>query len=96
MDSFLPIKENNIEGHDELFSLLTLNPKYFLYKEEQICKEILFMFDDAHKLSNNQRNLLIKYSIEKRGNFSIWVSERTEALEPKENLGAILNAIMRK
>ncbi len=88
MDNFLPIKEKSIEGHDELFSLLTLNPNYFIYKEKQMCGRILFMFDDVHKLSNNQRNLVTSYSVEKRGNFSIWISERTEALEPKDNIGA--------
>lgn len=89
MDSFLPIKEDSIEGHDELFSLETLNPINFIYKNEQLCTKILFMFDDVHKLSNNQRYLLTKYSVEKRGNFSIWISERTEALEPKDNIRAI-------
>lgn len=89
MDSFLPIKDSKIEGHDELFSLTTLSPIYFLHKEKPMCKKILFMFDDVHKLSNNQRHQLTKYAVEKRGNFSIWISERTEVLEPKENIQAI-------
>ncbi len=88
IDSFLPIKENELEGHDELFSLLTLDPNYFFYNNKKICDKFLFMFDDAHKLSEKQRKMLIDYIIEKRGHFNIWISERTEALDPKENVGA--------
>ena len=89
MDSLLPIPRDKIEGHDELFSLITLNPDYFLYKGQPICNKILFMFDDVHKLSITQRQLLIRYAIETRGKFNIWFSERLEALNPKENIGAI-------
>lgn len=86
IDSFLPIEEIQPQGHDELFSIGILKPDYFKFEDEPIFSKILFMLDDTHKLSPTQRTSLKKYVIEKRGNFSIWISERLEALEVKDNL----------
>lgn len=86
IDSFLPVEEIRPQGHDELFSVSILKPEKFLYDGEVVFRKILFMLDDTHKLSSIQRTALKKYLIEKRGNFSIWVSERLEALEPQDNL----------
>lgn len=88
IDSFLPISEISPDGHDELFAFSVLKPEYFKINNEGIFSKILFMLDDTHKLSSNQRQRLSKYILEKRGNFNIWISERLEALEPKENLGS--------
>lgn len=90
IDSFLPLEDNEIEGHDELFSLITLTPENITYNDNSICNKILFVLDDAHKLSSDQRKRLKKYLAEKRGSFSIWISERLEALEAIENLGSSL------
>ncbi|MDD2986136.1 hypothetical protein [Flavobacterium sp.] len=90
IDSFLPLEDNEIEGHDELFSLITLTPSNILYNATPICTKILFVLDDAHKLSTDQRKRLKKYLAEKRGDFTIWISERLEALESIENLGSSL------
>lgn len=86
IDSFLPLSEISPDGHDELFAFSVLKPEYFKVNNEDVFSSILFMLDDTHKLSQNQRQRLEKYIIERRGNFSIWISERLEALEPKENL----------
>lgn len=86
IDSFLPLEEIRPQGHDELFSVGILKPEYFQLDGKQIFSKILFMLDDTHKLSFTQRTALKKYVIEKRGNFSIWISERLEALDPKDNL----------
>ncbi len=86
IDSFLPPSEIRPTGHDELFSMGILKPEHFEIKGKKLKGEFLFMLDDAHKLSFNQRLSLKKYLLEKRGNFSIWVSERLEALEPVDNL----------
>lgn len=91
IDSFLPIDDNQIEGHDELFAPLVLNANNLLIGGKQICRRVLFMLDDAHKLSKIQRSAISTYVIEKRGNFSIWISERLEALEPLENLGSYID-----
>jgi hypothetical protein len=86
IDSFLPLEEIRPQGHDELFSVGILKPEYFQIDGKQMFNKILFMLDDTHKLSFTQRIALKKYVIEKRGNFSIWISERLEALDTKDNL----------
>ncbi|NCU05097.1 MAG: hypothetical protein GXC73_14040 [Chitinophagaceae bacterium] len=86
IDSFLPLEEIKPQGHDELFSIAILKPEYFQFDGKPIFERVLFMLDDTHKLSSTQRTALKKYVIEKRGNFSIWISERLEALDPKDNL----------
>lgn len=86
IDSFLPLEEIRPQGHDELFSVGILKPEYFQLDGNPIFNKVLFMLDDTHKLSYTQRIALKKYVIEKRGNFSIWISERLEALDPKDNL----------
>jgi len=53
------------------------------------------MLDDTHKLTFNQRLRLEKYIIERRGNFNIWISERLEALEPKENLRSFQHQLVK-
>lgn len=88
IDSFLPIKENEVEGNDELFALEILNPKHLKVDGKEFFEKILFVLDDAHKFTPNQRLTLKKYLAEKRSNFTIWISERLEALEPVENLGS--------
>ncbi|MFT3795225.1 hypothetical protein [Flavobacterium sp.] len=90
IDSFLPLEDNEIEGHDELFSLIALTPENITLSGNQICTRFLFMLDDAHKLSSSQRKHLKQYLAEKRGNFSIWISERLEALDALENIGSYL------
>jgi hypothetical protein len=86
IDSFLPISEIQPEGHDELFALSVLRPEYFQVNGKKRFSKILFMLDDAHKLSSTQRSFLKKYVIEKRGDFNVWISERLEALQPIDNL----------
>lgn len=88
IDSFLPIEDDFIEGHNELFALELLTPTSLIYDERPICEKVLFILDDAHKLSFSQRKNLKKFLNEKRGSFSIWVSERLEALEYSENIGS--------
>ncbi|AYL95292.1 hypothetical protein [Mucilaginibacter celer] len=86
IDSFLPASEIKPIGHDELFIMEVLKPEYFVIPDKELIGRFLFMLDDSHKLSQNQRQLLRKYVIEKRGTFSIWIAERIEALEPIDNL----------
>lgn len=91
LDSFLPFENTGIEGHDELFAFEVLRPEYFTVNDKKACDKFLFMLDDSHKLSGNQRDSLIKFLMEKRGISSIWLSERKEALSPDENLGSMQN-----
>jgi hypothetical protein len=87
IDSFLP-EDINVEGHDEPFIVSVLAPENILVHGKSICSIILFMLDDAHKLSSEQRKLLEDYLIVKRGKFSLWISERLEALETRQNIGS--------
>ncbi len=90
LDSFLPIDQIQPEGHTELFTFsLVANSKIYIDGDE-IKIRILFMFDDTHKLSLGQREFLLKYIIEQRKNYNIWISERLEALTDKENLRSYL------
>lgn len=84
LDSFLPITQTSIEGHNELFSIEALRPEHIKVDGKPIFKRILFMLDDVHKLSTRQRDILISHLLEKRNNASLWLSERLEALN---NLG---------
>lgn len=84
LDSFLPMTQTSIEGHNELFSIDALRPEYLKIDGQPIFKRILFMFDDLHKLSVKQRENLISHLLGKRSNVSLWLSERLEALN---NLG---------
>lgn len=80
LDSFLPISHNSIEGHNELFSIEALRPEFLRIEGKKIFEHALFMLDDVHKLSANQREGLISHLLEKRNNATIWLSERLEAL----------------
>ncbi len=79
LDSFLPIEGRNIEAHDELFSLAILTQENLKIDKNEFCGQILFMIDDAHKLSPKQRSSLLKYVIDHRSNTSVWIAERLEA-----------------
>ena len=86
IDSFIPEVDVVVEGHDELISLLVLTPQNLYYQGKSLCSRILFMFDDAHKLSDPQRSLFKQYILEKRSGANVWISERLEALSPDEQL----------
>lgn len=83
LDSLIPISEKAIPGHNELFSFFTMNPENFKIKGEDICLRFLFMLDDAHKLTYDQRKTIKEELIEKRGCFTLWIAERIEVLEPR-------------
>ncbi len=80
LDSFLPMTQTSIEGHNELFSIEALKPEYITVDGQTVFRRILFMFDDVHKLSAKQRDILIAHLLEKRSNVSLWLSERLEAM----------------
>lgn len=86
LDSFAPLSEIQPKGHSELFSIIVLSPDNLQYLNETACEKVLFMLDDAHKLSASQRKIIKEYLIEARSSASVWIAERLEALEPDENL----------
>lgn len=90
IDSFLPIEDNPVEGHDELFALEVLNSHTLTIDGKAFFDKILFVLDDGHKFTTSQRQILKRYLVEKRSSFNIWISERLEALDASENLGSFL------
>jgi hypothetical protein len=80
IDSFTPVNEPSIEGHDELFSLSVLQPDNIKFDGSNTFGKILFMLDDTHKLTSTQRAFLTRHLSEKRGAFSVWIAERLEVL----------------
>ncbi len=86
LDSFIPIQESSIPGHNELFSFSAIAPENISINGVSICERFLFMLDDMHKLTYRQRGFIKEGLIEKRGNYSLWIAERIEALEPEYTL----------
>lgn len=87
LDSLIPIKETVIPGHSGLFAFSAMNPKNFTIDDgNPICGKFLFMLDDAHKLSPEQRNSVKSGLIESRGLFTLFIAERVEALEVSSNI----------
>ncbi|KAA9041007.1 hypothetical protein FW778_02920 [Ginsengibacter hankyongi] len=80
LDSFLPMTQTSIEGHNEVFSFESLRPEFIKVDGRPVCTRILFMLDDIHKLSSRQRDVLISHLLANRSNVSLWLSERLEAL----------------
>ncbi|GAB4019496.1 hypothetical protein GCM10028808_57430 [Spirosoma migulaei] len=91
IDSFLPITEDKIQGHDELFAFDLMQEKNIILANKTLPKKILFMFDDTHKLSKVQREHLIKYLTVIRKQYNIWLAERLEALDENDNFGSFKN-----
>jgi hypothetical protein len=87
IDSFLPIT-NSLQGHSELFAFSLMQPSNFVIKGKKTADKVLFMFDDAHKLSKAQRRFFLDYLTVKRADYNIWVAERLEALDEQRNFGS--------
>lgn len=90
VDSFLPIN-NSIESHTELFAFDLMRPDNIKINGKPLSGKILFMFDDAHKLSKPQREAFLEYLTVKRGEYNIWIAERLEALDEHRNFGSFKN-----
>lgn len=90
IDSFLPVTDL-LQGHSELFSFSLMQPSNIWIDSKPITTNILFMFDDTHKLSKSQRQSFIEYLTIKRANHNIWIAERLEALDEERNFGSYQN-----
>lgn len=90
IDSFLPIT-NVQHNYAELFAFDLMQPANISIKGTAMSGRILFMFDDAHNLSKNQRESLLDYLTVRRANYNIWISERLEALDEQRNFGSFKN-----
>lgn len=88
MDSLLPISDNSIMGHGEIFTFEIFNSENLHFNNQPCFANLLFMLDDAHRLTSGQRNFLIKDIVDKRNRNTIWIAERMEALSSLETIGA--------
>lgn len=73
--------------HNVLISLKLIQGDNILFNNENIVKKTIVMFDDLHKLTSNQRNVLINCIFQLRPDIGIWMAERCSALTENEVLG---------
>lgn len=89
LDSFDIAPDINTTGHQNLYSLSLLEPNVIQYPGNDISPHSLLMLDDAHQLTENQRDHLFTAVTNYRANVRTWISQRLIALKPQE---AILGA----
>ena len=80
LDSFMPLSESRLPGHDSLVTLNTLGTSKVHFNGNPVSQRILIMLDDIHRLTQKQREWLIDAVLSFRFPVSIWVAERLEAL----------------
>lgn len=86
LDSFLPLSETGLPGHDSLISLSMLGTSRILFNGTPVAQRILIMLDDIHLLTPKQREWLLNAVLSLRTSVSIWLAERLEALTVDELL----------
>ena len=84
LDSFGYARFDSIEGHETLEALLQFRPETILCDGEPVASKLVFMFDDAHKLTSYQRRNLYSSLYDLRAPIGIWIAERLEALDLPE------------
>jgi len=86
LDSFLPLSESRLPGHDALIILHILGTCKVLFNGRPVAQRILVMLDDVHLLTPKQREWLLQSVVSLRSSVSIWLAERLEALTVDELL----------
>ena len=86
LDSFLPLSESRLPGHDSLVALSMLGTSRVLFDGSSVAQRILIMLDDIHLLTPKQREWLLNAVLSLRSSVSIWLAERLEALTVDELL----------
>ncbi len=84
IDSFDPLSNLILPGHDSLNILRIVTPENFKYNNSPIIPRIFIMLDDLHQLTSHQRRVLMDEIIKTRYPIPIWIAERLEALEMDE------------
>jgi hypothetical protein len=87
IDSFGPIVNEHLEGHNTLSVFSILKPESILCDGKPVVNKILVMLDDVHKLTSSQRQKLLTTLFDLRPSVGIWIAERFEALTNIEILG---------
>jgi len=86
LDSFLPLSESRLPGHDSLIALSMLGASKVLFDGTSVAQRILIMLDDIHLLTPKQREWLLVAVLSLRSSVGIWLAERLEALTVDELL----------
>lgn len=86
LDSFLPLSESRLPGHDSLIALSMLGTSKVLFEGSSVGQRVLIMLDDIHLLTPKQREWLLNAVLSLRSSVSIWLAERLEALTVDELL----------
>jgi len=86
LDSFLPLSESSLPGHDSLVALSMLSADGLLFEGSSVAQRVLVMLDDIHRLTPKQREWLLDAIFSLRSSVGIWVAERLEALTVDELL----------
>ena len=88
LDSLGPLRAETLPGDDALYGLSLMEPANLHVGAEPVAKRVLLMMDDIHKLTSQQRALLVSTVIDARSAVGVWIAERFEALSPQEMLSS--------
>jgi hypothetical protein len=88
LDSFLPLTESRLPGHDSLLALRLIDPQNLCFGGTPVVGRVLVMLDDIHRLSPKQRTWLLDSVLALRSPVAVWVAERLEALTVDELLSS--------
>ncbi len=80
IDSFAPLSESGLPGHDSLLALQLLAGHPPLLDNAPIANRIILLLDDVHKLAFKQRDWLLDSVLTTRSATTVWMAERLEAL----------------
>jgi len=88
LDSFVPLSDSSLPGHDSLHALHFITANALQYNGLPVADRILLMLDDVHYLTASQRRFLLNEVIATRFPNTVWIAERLEALEFEELLSS--------
>jgi len=88
LDSFAPLTDASLPGHDSLLSLKWITARSLNLDGEPIVSRVLLMLDDLHGLTSRQRRFLLDEIISNRFPITVWIAERLEALDVEELLSS--------
>lgn len=88
LDSLGPLRADTLPGDDALYGLSLMEPSNLCVGDAPVAARVLLMMDDIHKLTAQQRALLVSTVIDARSTTGVWIAERFEALSPQEMLSS--------
>ena len=80
LDSFAPLSETHLPGHDSLIALQVFGGQPPQFDHHSIADRIVLLLDDVHKLAAKQREWLLDTILTMRSSTTVWIAERLEAL----------------